>query len=145
MGMQVFGDFGSFRARLQIPGRKHTGGDFMRLRSILALTTLFMTCFTLAVFAQPLPRKNGEAGTNRPPENQSVSGQISAVGDAAFSVSTKKDNSGQQTVEFLVDDKTKVEGKLTIGAQALVEYRSDSGKNIAVHVVVTPASGVGPY
>jgi hypothetical protein len=117
----------------------------MRLRSILALTTLFMTCFTLAVFAQPLPRKNAEAGANRPPENQSVSGQISAVGDAAFSLSTKKDNSGQQTVEFLVDDKTKVEGKLTIGARALVEYRSDSGKNIAVRVVVTPASGVGPY
>jgi hypothetical protein len=44
-----------------------------------------------------------------------------------------------------VDDKTKVEGKLTIGAQAMVEYRSDSGKNIAVHVVVTPASGINPY
>jgi hypothetical protein len=145
MGMQVFGDFGSFRARLQIPGQNHIGGDFMKLRSILALTTLFMTCFTLAVFAEPLPRKNAEAGAKGSPENQSVSGQISAVGDAAFSVSTKKDNSGQQTVEFLVDDKTKVEGKLTIGAQALVEYRSDSGKNIAVHVVVTPASGVGPY
>jgi len=26
-----------------------------------------------------------------------------------------------------------------------VEYRSDSGKNIAVHVVVTPGSGVSPY
>jgi len=48
-------------------------------------------------------------------------------------------------VEFLVDDKTKVEGKLTIGAQAMVEYRSDDGKNVAVHVVVTPASGVNPY
>jgi hypothetical protein len=24
----------------------------------------------------------------------------------------------------------------------MVEYRSDSGKNIAVHVVVTPVSGV---
>jgi hypothetical protein len=143
--MQVFGGFGSFRARFQIPGRNHRGGDFMRFRTILTLTTLVMTCFTVAVFAQPLPPKNAEAGTSRAPENQSVSGQISSVGDAAFSLSTKKDNSGQQTVEFLVDDKTKVEGKLTIGAQALVEYRSDSGKNIAVHVVVTPASGVDPY
>jgi hypothetical protein len=48
-------------------------------------------------------------------------------------------------VEFLMDNKTKVEGKLTIGAQALVEYRSDSGRNIAVHVVVTPASGIGSH
>jgi hypothetical protein len=53
-------------------------------------------------------------------------------------------NQTPQTVEFMVDDKTKVEGKLTIGAQAVVEYRSDSGKNIATHVVVTPASGVNP-
>ena len=41
-----------------------------------------------------------------------------------------------------MDDKTKVEGKLAIGAQALEEYRSDSGRNSAVHVVVTPASGL---
>jgi hypothetical protein len=115
----------------------------MRIRAILTLATLFMTCFTLAVFAQPLPLMRG--ATNRLPENQSVSGQIASVGDAVFAINITKDKQAPQTVEFLLDDKTKVEGKLTIGAQALVEYRSDSGKNIAVHVVVTPASGIGPY
>lgn len=45
-------------------------------------------------------------------------------------------------MQFLVDDKTRMEGKLAIGAQAMVEYRSDGGQNIAVHVVVTPSSGV---
>jgi hypothetical protein len=97
------------------------------------------------VFAQPVHLMGGGARTDRLPENQSVSGQIASVGDAAFAISIKKDKQGSQTVEFLVDDKTKVEGKLTIGAEALVEYRSDSGRNIAVHVVVTPASGIGPY
>ncbi len=117
----------------------------MRFRTILSLATLFLTCFTIAVFAQPLPTDKAGYGTNRGPENQSVSGQISSVGDAIFTINLKKDNQQPQTVEFAVDDKTKVEGKLTIGAQAMVEYRSDSGKNIAVHVVVTPASGVNPY
>ena len=117
----------------------------MRLRAILTLATIFMTCFTIALYSKPLASSNAGAEPSWPPENQSVSGQISSVGDAAFSLSTKKENSGQQTVEFLVDDKTRVEGKLTIGAQAMVEYRSDGGKNIAVHVVVTPASGVDPY
>jgi|SRR5271163_3525008 len=118
----------------------------MRFRAILTLATLFMACFTAAVFAQPVPATDGEAG-KRPPENQSVSGQIASVGDAAFAVSitTKDPQQKAQTVEFLVDDKTKVEGKLAIGAQALVEYRSDSGRNIAVHVVVTQASGYGLY
>jgi len=119
----------------------------MKFRAILTLATLFMACFTAAVFAQPLPATDGEAG-KRPPENQSVSGQIASVGDAAFAVSIAskdKDQQKPETVEFLVDDKTKVEGKLAIGAQALVEYRSDSGRNIAVHVVVTPASGVSQW
>jgi hypothetical protein len=136
--------FGSFRAHLEVPAETTSGGAFMRIRAILTLATLFMTCFTLAVFAQPL-RLGGAARTGRLPENQSVSGQIASVSDAAFSINITKGKQAPQTVEFLVDDKTKVEGKLTVGAQALVEYRSDSGKNIAVHVVVTPASGLGTY
>jgi hypothetical protein len=117
----------------------------MKFRAILTLATLFMACFTIAVYSQPLASAKTGATPGWPPENQSVSGQIASVGDAVFSLSTKKENAAQQTVEFLVDDKTRVEGKLTIGAQAMVEYRSDGGHNIAVHVVVTPASGVGPY
>src|SRR5262245_29600656 len=111
----------------------------MRFRAILTLATLFMACFTVATFAQPLPRE----GSKGLPENQSLSGKIASVGDAQFSVSVAKDKQGPQNIEFFVDDKTRVEGKLDVGAQALVEYRSDSGRNIAVHVVVTPASSGG--
>jgi hypothetical protein len=138
---EILSKFGSFRAFFVGPGRNQIGGDFMRFRTILSLATLFLACFTLAVFAQPLPSQEAYR-TSAAPENQSLSGKIASVGDAAFQLRITKDN---QTVEFLVDDKTRVEGKLTVGAQAMVEYRSDSGKNIAVHVVVTPASGVSPY
>jgi hypothetical protein len=51
-------------------------------------------------------------------------------------------NQEVSTVEFLVDGDAKVEGKLATGAHATAEYRSNSGKNVAVHVVVTPASGM---
>jgi hypothetical protein len=118
---------------------------FMKFCAILVLATLFVACFILAVFAAPLPRIGGAASARSLPENQSVSGQIATVGDAAFAINITKGKQGPQTVEFLVDDNTKVEGKLAIGAQAQVEYRSDSGRNIAVHVVVTPASGVARY
>jgi hypothetical protein len=77
---------------------------------------------------------------NAAAENQSVAGRISALGDASFTVDVLK-NREKQTLEFQVDGNTKVEGKLAIGAQASIEYRSDAGKNIAVRVVVTPASG----
>lgn len=110
----------------------------MKLRAILTLTTLFMACFTLAVFAQTADKTSS---TTSATENQSVSGKIISVGDAMFSMNVATDNQKTQTVQFMVDDKTRMEGKLAIGAQAMVEYRSDSGQNIAVHVVVTPSSG----
>ncbi|MGC1484364.1 MAG: hypothetical protein WA789_11265 [Candidatus Acidiferrum sp.] len=117
----------------------------MRFRIILSLATLFVTCFTIAVFAQPLPPEESGYGTKGAVENQSLSGKIASVGDGAFELSVTKENQKDQTVQFLIDDKTRVEGKLAVGAQAMVEYRSESGKNVAVHVVVTPSSGVQPY
>jgi phosphosulfolactate synthase (CoM biosynthesis protein A) len=114
----------------------------MRFRAILSVSTLFLLFFTIAAFAESQSREGLSKGF---PANQSVSGKIASVGDAAFTVSVtpgkqQADKDKPQAVEFLVDDKTRVEGKLDVGANVLVEYRSDSGRNIAVHVVVTPAS-----
>lgn len=102
----------------------------MRFRTSMFLVTLFVACFTIAAWSTPL--------------TQSLSGKIASVGDAEFSVQVTKDQD-VNTVQFLVDDKTKVEGKLSVGAQATVEYRSNEGKNIAVRVIVTPASGMSSY
>ena len=46
------------------------------------------------------------------------------------------------TVQFLVDGKTKIQGKLAAGAEVTVEYRSEEGSNIALRVMVTPGSGM---
>jgi hypothetical protein len=100
----------------------------MRFRASMCLVTLFVVCFTIAAWSTPLRALPG-AGDARPtPDSQSLSGTIVAK------------NKDEDAVQFVVDDKTKVEGKLTVGARATVEYRSDGGKNIAVHVVVTPAT-----
>jgi hypothetical protein len=110
----------------------------MRFRASMCLVTLFVVCFTIAAWSTPL-RALPAAGHARPtPDSQSLSGTIASVGDAEFSVQAAKDKDAS-AVQFVVDDKTKVEGKLAVGAHATVEYRSDAGKNIAVHVIVTPA------
>ena len=114
----------------------------MRFRTILGVATLFMTCFTLAVWSQPLATQPG--GSRTAAENRSISGKISGIGDASFSVDVLKQNHQPQTMWFLVDDSTKVDGKLTVGAHAVVEYRADGGNYVAVHVVVKPSSGVSP-
>ena len=115
----------------------------MRFRTSLCLATLFLFCLTIAAWSTPHPTL--AAGHSQPtPDNQSLSGQITSVGDAEFSVQVAK-NKDISTVQFMVDDKTKVEGKLAVGAQVTVEYRSNEGKNIAVHVIVTPTSGMNSY
>jgi hypothetical protein len=115
----------------------------MRFRVSLCLATLFLFCITIPAWSTPLPIL--AVNHSQPiPDNQSLSGQITAVSAAQFSVQVAK-NKDASIVQFVIDDKTKVEGKLAVGAQATVEYRSEEGKNIAVRVIVTPTSGMSSY
>jgi Domain of unknown function (DUF5666) len=116
----------------------------MRFRTVMTLVTMFCAFFTIAAWSAPLSAPPASNLWPPEPENQSVAGKISAIGDAEFSVDIAK-GQNVDTVRFLVDGNTKVEGKLSVGAQAAVEYRSEDGKNLAVRVVVTPASGVNSY
>jgi hypothetical protein len=113
----------------------------MRFRIALSMATMFMVCFTVAVWASPLKTVENSLPE---PETQTISGKIASVGDAEFIMDVRQN---QQTlkVKFLVDGNTKVEGKLTIGSQATVEYRAEGADNIAAHVSVIPASGLQAY
>jgi hypothetical protein len=111
----------------------------MRFRIALGLVTFFVVCFTLATWASPVPDQLVAETSVPAPDTQSQSGKIASIGDAAFSLEVTN-GQDRKTIEFLVDDDTKVEGKLKVGSQATVEYRSADGRNIAVHVVVRPAS-----
>jgi hypothetical protein len=75
------------------------------------------------------------------PETQSASGKIASVGDAQFTMSIGKDQD-RKDLQFVIDENTKVDGQLSVGAQATVDFKLDGGKNIATHVIVTPSSGV---
>ncbi len=111
----------------------------MRFRTALSLAAFLFVCFTFPVWASPLPAQ--PTITNPSPDTQSVTGKISSIGDAAFTLDVaKKEGSESNTLQFLVDGQTKVEGRLSVGSQATVEYRNDGGKYIATHVVVAPAS-----
>jgi hypothetical protein len=109
----------------------------MRFRAAVSIATLFLICFTVAVWATPLEavKSSGSPGT------QTASGEIASVGDAEFILEVRQ-NQQTRKVKFLVDGNTKVEGKLSIGSQATVEYRSEGGNNVASLVSVIPASGL---
>ena len=112
----------------------------MRFRTVVSLASLFFTLFAVAVWAKPVNSPPSPDSSHSATVHQTVAGQISSVGDASFALDVKK-NQDVQHMEFLVDGNTKVEGRLTVGATATVEYNSVGGKNLAVHVVVQQSSG----
>jgi hypothetical protein len=111
----------------------------MRFRTILTLAVSVSACFAVAGWSEP----RAPQPTSRPyyPATQtgSVSGKISAVGAASFSVDVQKSQESV-TVKFLTDDRTKIDGKLRVGAIVTVDYRTEDVNNIAVHIVVRPAA-----
>jgi hypothetical protein len=115
----------------------------MRFRFILTLVTLFiltvfMACLSVAVSSDALASQPHSLFKDAT-EKGSVSGKISAIGDASFSVDVKK-SQDLVTLQFLIDDATRVEGRLEVGSVATVDYRTDDGNNIALHVVVQPSN-----
>ncbi len=112
----------------------------MRFRTALCLATTLVFCFTVAAWSTAIPDRLVPAKLTMPPDNQSLSGKISAIGDAAFSLEVTRGQE-RKVIEFLIDGDTKVKGKLEVGSQAKVEYRSAAGNNVAVHVIVTPTPG----
>jgi hypothetical protein len=112
--------------------------DFeMQLRKILSITSMGLFSFSTVAWSATVAK----GVLSAPAENQSVKGRISAIGDAQFSVDTI-DGDKTNTVQFMIDDHTKMDGKLTVGAQAAVDYRVDGNTMIATHVVVMPTSGI---
>jgi hypothetical protein len=112
----------------------------MRFRAILILVTLFIVtvfvaCLSVAISSDALASQPNSSPFKEATERGSVSGKISAIGDASFSVDVKK-SQDLVTLQFLIDDTTKVEGRLEVGSRAIVDYRTDDGNNIATHVVV---------
>lgn len=116
----------------------------MRFRAALILVTLFIVtafvaCLGVVISPDALASQPHSRLFKVATERASVSGNVSAIGDASFSVDVKK---GQDSVtfRFLIDDTTTVEGTLKVGAHATVDYRSNDGTNIATHVVVQPSN-----
>ena len=111
----------------------------MRFRTAVSLATFFLLCFAISLWSSPVP---GEVGPLRnTPEASSVSGTIASVNTSQFTLSLNR-NRNPNKLEFVIDSNTKIEGNLTIGAHASVDYRAEGQQLIATHVVVLPASGI---
>ena len=115
----------------------------MRFRTALFLCSLCMLGFVVAAWSTPYASRPASL-LSAAAETKSVSGKIASVGDSEFSLEIPN-NQTPSTLQFQIDGNTQLEGTLTIGSQATVDYHTAGGKMIATHVVITPTSGVSLY
>ena len=118
--------------------------------SQIVVSVVSSSILTIAAWTLP-------ARTPNPPPNQaespgaaqlqSVSGRIASVATNSFTLETisalprgeqLQQISAPKTMTFQIDRSTSISGKLAVGANADVAYRTENGNNIAVVVSITP-------
>ena len=112
----------------------------MRFRTMVLIDGFVLLALAMASWSRPHPAPLASL-LSPPPEAHAVSGKIAAVSETQFALDILKDKK-PNIVHFVIDENTAVEGKLTVGAHAAVDYRMDGDKMIALHVVITQASGI---
>ena len=105
-----------------------------RILCCLSLAGLFLAAQTI-VHARA--QQQGQTGQQSQAATKSVSGKVTSIGDQgrSFVVEVDKGGSDKQTLQFVVDKNTQVEGHVTAGTMVLVEYQpGDGGQNLCVKV-----------
>jgi hypothetical protein len=105
----------------------------------LFIVAAFVACLSVAILPDALSSQPHSRLFKEATERSSVSGKISAIGDASFSVDASM-GQDSATLQFLIDDTAKVEGRLEVGALAMVDHRTSDGTNMAAHLVVQPSN-----
>ena len=104
-----------------------------RILCCLSLAGLFLAAQTI-VHAKA--QQQGQTGQQSQVATKSISGKVASIGDKGRSfVVEVGDGSDKQTLQFVVDKNTQVEGHVTAGTMVLVEYQpGDDGQNLCVKV-----------
>jgi hypothetical protein len=85
--------------------------------------------------AQPIHLQ--DSGKQSEPATKSVSGKITSIGNSGSSFALAVEGSSKETMDFVVNKNTQVQGQVKIGTLVAVEYQpTDSGQNLAVSITV---------
>ena len=82
----------------------------------------------------------------RDEQNKSAQGKVTNIASDKKSFSLEVTNgSAKQTMEFILDGNTQVQGKVSVGTDAMVEFHpTPDGKNLAVTITPRPSQAPPP-
>jgi len=108
----------------------------VKIRKILFVISLglLLAGSQIVAHATAVQKQGGQQSQQQ--ATKSVSGKVTGIGNQGKSFTVEVGNGdSKQTLEFVVDGQTKVEGHVTTGTMVVVEYQSmDGGQNLCVRV-----------
>ena len=76
-----------------------------------------------------------QLGQRAPQATRSVAGTVSSIGNGGRSFALEVNQGGtKQTVQFVVDKDTQVQGQVTVGTPVTVEYVAMADQNVAKNI-----------
>jgi hypothetical protein len=78
-----------------------------------------------------------DSGKQSAPATKSVAGKVTSIGNSGTSFAVEVEGSSKQTIEFVVNKNTQVQGQVKVGTLVAVDYQpTDGGQNLAVSIAV---------
>ena len=87
--------------------------------------------------ARPIHTQSDTGTQSKPakPATKSVTGKIISIGDTGDSFAVEVEGRSTQTMEFVLNNKTQVQGKVKLGTLVAVDYQPiEGGQNLAVSI-----------
>jgi hypothetical protein len=86
--------------------------------------------------AEPIDLRSAK-GQQVEPTTKSVAGKVTAIGNSGTSFAVEVEGTSKQTMQFVVNKNTQVQGQVKVGTLVAVDYQpAENGQNLAVSIAV---------
>jgi hypothetical protein len=91
----------------------------------------------LVLGSQIAAQPQSDSGKQSSPATKSVAGKVTSIGKGGTSFAVQVEGTNDQTMQFVINTKTQVQGEVKVGSLVAVDYQpTDGGQNLAVNVSV---------
>jgi hypothetical protein len=74
-------------------------------------------------------------GQQSEPTTKSVAGKVTSIGNSGTSFAVEVEGSSKQTMQFVVNKNTQMQGHVKVGTLVAVDYQpAENGQNLAVNI-----------
>jgi hypothetical protein len=120
-----------------IPARSYPRRFILRMKKILYSVPLVGLLFVgFCARAEPI-RLQSATGQQSEPTTKSVAGKVTSIGNSGTSFAVEVEGTSKQTMQFVVNKNTQVQGQVKVGTLVAVDYQpAGNGQNLAVSIAV---------